>query len=92
MEDCSTSNNTSSRSISLKSTTTRSVSTHRRWTEKECHTVLEAFSETVKTGKMPTGEQIQKLINENACLKGREVAQLRTWLHGKKKKICERDD
>lgn len=73
-----------------RSATMRSIS--RRWTDAECAAVLGAFKETAKAGKMPTGEQIKKLINDNDCLKGRGVAQLRTWLHCNKNKDFQQLD
>ncbi|XP_015125250.1 uncharacterized protein LOC107047038 [Diachasma alloeum] len=65
-------------------------STSKRWSEQERSTVLSAFNKHLTAGKMPSGAEMQSLIDSNTCLKLRTVPQLRTWLHTQKKKMSKK--
>ncbi|XP_063993690.1 uncharacterized protein LOC135171231 isoform X2 [Diachasmimorpha longicaudata] len=60
--------------------------TPRRWSENQRKTVLSTFRKKLAAGKIPTGIEMQKVIDSSPCLKGRTVPQLRSWLHTQKKK------
>lgn len=53
----------------------------RGWSDEARSTVLQAFGKQLENGKMPSGKEMQHLIDHNDCLKGRSVPQMRTWLH-----------
>lgn len=58
----------------------------RRWTDAERSIVLTSFQPNLDVGRLPSGAEMQKLIDNHDCLKGRTVPQLRTWLHTQKNK------
>lgn len=56
------------------------------WNPDSCAAVMNAFGKKLLSDSVfPTGKEIQHLINKTPCLKNRSVAQVRTWMHNKKK-------
>ncbi|CAD6214274.1 GSCOCG00011147001-RA-CDS, partial [Cotesia congregata] len=56
------------------------------WTDEAKSTVLSAFKRHLENGNVPSGKEMQELINTHDCFKGRSVPQMRSWLHTYKKK------
>ncbi|XP_029053550.2 uncharacterized protein LOC114881076 [Osmia bicornis bicornis] len=81
----STSHDRSNASNRLHKESVMTHSTPRRWSNMERTVTLSAFPEFLSNGKIPSGKELQKLIDDHSCLQGRTVPQLRTWLHTQKK-------
>ncbi|XP_043267677.1 uncharacterized protein [Venturia canescens] len=59
----------------------------RRWTSEQRKIVMDRFKSQLQLNEMPTGRDMQKLIDKEKCLKNKNVPQIRSWLHNQKKKL-----
>lgn len=58
----------------------------RRWSEVECRTALKLFGTNIRTGKLPSFEEIKKIKQEHGELNARSSPQIKTWIHNQIKK------
>jgi len=56
-----------------------------RWNEEEKNAVMSAFGTYINSTKLPSLQEIHKLIQNSPCLKSRTAPQIKTWLHNQRK-------
>lgn len=56
-----------------------------RWNEEEKDAVMSAFGTCIDSTKLPSLQEINKVIQSSPCLKNRTAPQIKTWLHNQRK-------
>ncbi|XP_036150106.1 uncharacterized protein LOC118648017 isoform X2 [Monomorium pharaonis] len=56
-----------------------------RWNEEEKNAVTSAFGTYIDSTKLPSLQEINKVIENSPCLKSRTAPQIKTWLHNQRK-------